>query len=402
MRRSTLYDQAEDPEGRLIWAYLYQLPTRIVYGIGISETVGEEAKALGAKRALIVSDPGVIAAGIVDQVVSHLKNTGITVDVYGEVVANPVIATIERGVELVKETQPDVIVGVGGGSSLDSAKLIAMMETNPGSVSDYFGYNLVKNRRRCSLIAIPTAAGTSSEVTMWAVVTDTENKRKQGIGSVLNNADLALVDPLLTMSMPPRQTAEVGLDALSHALEGYVSKGAWPVTDALAEAAIKLVSDNLRIAVADGKDIRARDNMMMASMMAGMAFPHAGAGMVHGMGQPLSAFYNFGHGYTMAAMMPYVEEFNRLANPAKFASLAKLLGESVDGLSDHRAAERAPVALAKIFEDVELPRLREMGASHEDIPALSEAAWEETGNLATNPRSMTKADIDHIYELAFS
>lgn len=402
MRRSTLYDQAEDPEGRLIWAYPYQLPTRIVYGIGISETVGKEAKGLGAKQALVVSDSGVIASGIVDQVTSHLKSAGIAVEVYAEVVPNPVIATIERGVELVQETQPDVIVGVGGGSSLDSAKLIAMMETNPGSVSDYFGYDLVKNRRRCSLIAIPTAAGTSSEVTMWAVVTDTENKRKQGIGSVLNNADLALVDPLLTVTMPPRLTAEVGLDALSHAIECYVSKGAWPVTDALAEAAIKLVSDNLRIAVANGKDIQARDSMMMASMMAGMAFPHAGAGMVHGMGQPLSAFYDFGHGYTMGAMMPYVEEFNCMANPAKFASLAELLGESVDGLPDHRAAERTPIALAKLFEDVDLPSLKEMGASHDDIPALSQAAWEETGNLATNPRSMTKADIDHIYELAFT
>jgi len=402
MRRSSIFDQAEDAAGRLLWAYTFDLPTRILYGIGISETVGDEAKRLNAKRALVVTDKGVVRVGIVDQVVANLKQAGIAVDVYDEVIANPVDATIIGGLKMLRETKPDLIVGVGGGSPIDSAKLIAIMETNEGAVSDYFGYGHVKAKRKCPLIAIPTTAGTGTEVTMWAVVTDTQKRQKQGVGSVLCMADVALVDPLLTVTMPAKPTAEVGLDALSHALEAYVSTTAWPVSDALAEYAIKLAADNLRIVVANGKDIKARDAMMMASMLGGMAFPSGGVGMVHGMGHGLSAFYNLSHGYTMGAMMPYVEELNYMANPSKFAKLARLLGEPVDGLSDLRAAERVPVALAALFKDVGMPNLVDAGARCEDIPALTELAWEEVGNRGTNPHPMTKADIALVYEWAFA
>jgi alcohol dehydrogenase class IV len=402
MRRSSIFNQAPDAAGRILWSYVFNVPTRIQYGIGISETLGEEAKKLGAKRALLVTDQGLVKAGLADQMVSYLKDAGIAVDVYDQVVPNPVDSTITNGYKMLQETRPDVIVGLGGGSAIDSAKLIAMMETNPGRLSDYFGYGHVKNKKKCPLIVVPTTSGTGTEVTMWAVVTDTAKRQKQGVGSELVMADIALVDPLVTVTMPPKATAEVGLDALSHALEAYVSTTAWPLTDAIAEAAIQLVADNLRTAVFNGMDIKARDAMMMASMLGGLSFPSAGVGMVHGMGHGLSAFYNFSHGYTMGAMMPFVEEFNYMANPSKFARLAQLLGENVDGLSDVKAAACVPEALGTLFKDVKMPNLVDAGAKTGDIPALVDLAVLEIANNATNSRPMTKDDISRVYEEAFA
>ena len=390
-----------DPKSLLFKTFAYWMPTGIIYGFDAVATLEEHAKRFPAEKALIITDEGIVKAGVADKVKGYLEAAQIEVSTYDEVVTNPTVESIEDALHVFRNEKPEILVGLGGGSSIDTAKLVGARVTNPDiSIVNLEGFGKINNPRNVPLIAIETAAGTGSEVTPWAVTTDTKRKRKFHIGDVKLTPDLAFLDPLLTVSLPPQVTAESGMDALSHAIECYVTKEAWSLTDALAIAAIELISNNIRLAVINGENLAARDNMLMGSLLAGIAFPNAGVGMVHGMGYPLSGFYNIGHGATMGMLLPYVEEFNLPTNYKKFAKIASIMGEEISDLPMHEAAQKAVVALKKLNADISIPTLKEVGIKREDIPVLAESATSDEINMRTNPRPMNLEDIRGIYERA--
>lgn len=401
MGNSTLFDHLTQPKGLWKSDFSYHLPCKIIFGIGVSNRIGEEARKLRAKRVLVITDKGMLKAGIVGVIRDSLGKPNIDVEVHDGVVANPTIKSVEEAFSVMKEIKPNVLIGLGGGSSIDTAKVVAVMDTNPIPVPNMLKGTELKNPRRIPLIAIETAAGTGAEVTLFAPVMDTERKIKISIASAFLMPDVAICDPLLTISLPSKATAEMGIDALSHALESYVAKDSWPVTDALALSAIKIIFANLRTAVVDGRNIRAREGMLMGSLMAAMAFPFAGAGMIHGTAGPLSGFYNFAHGLTVGIMMPYIEEFNLSSNYRKFATIAQAAGEKVDGTPTRENAEKAIKVLIDVTKDVGIPgSLKKVGVKHEDIPALTQRAFEH-GCMSMNPRRMSIEDIRNVYEQAF-
>ena len=385
--------------------FSYFLPCKILFGVGVADKIGEEAKKLGCTKVLVISDKGIVNSGLVDIVSDTLKSSGIDVLVYDGVVVNPTIESVEDAYSKIKEVKPDGLVAVGGGSAIDTAKVASLMDTNDVPLEKVIRGEPLKNPRNIPLIAVETCSGTSAEITLGAPVTDAKTEDKLGFGTPLLIPDVAICDPLFTLSVPPRVTAFTGIDCLSHAIESYVSKEAWPVTEALSLGAIKLVFDNLRKAVFDGKNVQAREGMLMANLMAGMAFPYSGVGMVHGCGEPLSGVYNMAHGLTMGLMMPYVEKFNMPSDFSKFKEIAMAAGENVEGLAEREAAEKAIVALVKLNKDVGIPdTLEEAGVKKGDLSKIIEKAFNHsrTGYNLYNPIAMTKKDIEDLYNQAFS
>lgn len=383
--------------------FTYYLPTKIFFGVGVANRTGEIANNLGMKKVLIITDSGINKTGIVDKIKETFKDFNISSDIYDGVIVNPTIDSVYEALTAVKKSNPDGIVAIGGGSPIDTAKLASVMENNDESVSlsEALMGRKYKNPRRIPLIAIETAAGTAAEVTLFAVATDMKRKFKGGVASSQMCPEVAICDPLLTTSLPPKITAETGVDAFSHALEAFVAKDACPITDALAIKAIELIFENLRTAVYDGENIKAREAMLLANLIAGMAFPYAGTGMVHGLAEPLSGLYNLSHGVTISIMLPYVEKFNLPASYDKFAKVAQVAGENIYGLSLVESAEKAIKAMAMLAADVGIPHsLKDVGVKPEDFPALAEVALQH-GAMNWNPRKMTKEDILRIYEQAY-
>lgn len=392
----------ETIKNALFKEYNYSLPTKIIFGLNSIERVSYEMEKLNAKKALIITDKGIIKAGIVKRVEDNLKKYKKEYNIFDNVRPNPTEDSVKEALNNLRKYSPDILIAVGGGSSIDTAKIAAALDTNSiSSIANWEGYGKIKNKRRIPLIAIDTVAGTGSEVTLWAPVINEELRRKCSIGDFSLAPDVAICDPLLTVSVPPHITAETGLDALSHALECYVARGSWEITDALAIKSMELNFKNIRRVVTKGDDIEARKNMMMASLMAGMAFPHAGAGMVHGMGEPLSGFYDLGHGLTMGMLMPYVEEFNLPASYSKFAKIAEVAGENVKDISVYEAARKSINALKNLNRDFNIPSMKEAGVRKEDIAEIVKEAAEDEGNMQSNPRKMKEDDIRKIYEKAY-
>jgi len=381
--------------------FSFYLPCKIIFGVGTADRVGKEAKELGCKKMLLITDKGISKTGIVDILTNNLKSAGVDVEIYDGVVANPTIKSVEEALSVMKAIKPDGLIAVGGGSAIDTTKVIALLDTNDVPLKEVIRGRALKNPRNIPLIALETCAGTSAEITLFAPVTDTETEDKLGFGSPLLIPDVAICDPLLTLSVPARVTAQTGIDCLSHALESYVAKSAWPVSEALALGAIKLVFENLRDAVFNGKNVKAREGMLMANLMAGMAFPHSGAGMVHGFGEPLSGVYNMPHGLTIALMMPYVEKYNIPSNYNKFVEIAKVAGENIEGMTAVEAADKAITALVRINKDVGIPdSLKEAGVKKEDFPKLINKAFNH-GCMGWNPILMSKEDVKNIFEQAY-
>jgi len=380
---------------------LFRTTRRILFGLGAVEKIGTEAQLLKAKKVLIITDPGVIQAGLLESVEKSLQSVGLPFVIFDGVEPDPRIEVVEKSVEKTKKEGIDLIIGFGGGSSLDIAKVTSIMITNTGKIDSFFGIDLVPNPG-VPVILIPTTAGTGSEVTPIAILSDTKEKLKKGIVSPTLFPEVAIVDPKLTIGLPPSVTAFTGMDALTHAIEAYYSINATNLSDLFALKAMELLSKNLRMAYAHGENLAARTNMMEGSLLAGIAFANAGVGAVHAFAYPLSGEFHLAHGLTNTLMLPYVMRYNILGCPHKFAQMAKAFGEKVEGISELVGAEIAVRFIERLSDDIRVPRrLRDVGIPEDAIPRLAEAAMKVTRLLANNPRKVTLEDAVVIYKSAY-
>jgi alcohol dehydrogenase class IV len=362
--------------------------------------VGDEAKALGRSRALIVTDPGIVSAGYTKIVEEALHNAKIEVGIFDGVVPEPPSRCVEDGVKMIREGRYDLVIGIGGGSSLDIAKGVAIMATNPGKVVDYAGIDLVP-KAGLPKILIPTTAGTGSETSRSLVVTD-ENNVKRSIASSFGISDVAILDPMLTLSMPPLVTANTGMDALVHAIESFVSATTTPFAEILAIEAIRLIAHNLPLAYSKGSNLTARYNMLLAASLAGLAFASSRLGIVHGLAYVIDTEYHLPHGRANAIMLPHVMEFNKTGNLAKFGRIAEAMGEPVKGLSPYEAADKSVQAVKNLLAALQVPyRLSQYGIPKEHLPKLIEGGMRQARLFVPNPRDVTQEDLRWIYERAF-
>jgi alcohol dehydrogenase class IV len=377
--------------------FVFRMPTRVVFGVGAAAKVGEECKKFKAEKAFLVTGrTATRKAAFFTTVVESLKAANIEVEVYSEVEADPSIETIDAGVEALRRSGADIVIALGGGSPIDASKALTILQTNEGSVRDYiYGKKQITNPT-LPLIVIPTTAGTGSEVTAASVVTDKQGKAKLGFSHDYMMPKLAIIDPETHVGMPPSTTAATGIDALTHALEAYVSLNAEPISDALCLHSIKLIGKYLRRAVANGNDIEARSNMVLASLIAGAGFTNAGLGAVHGIAHSLGARYHIAHGVANGLILPYVMECNLIGNLEKFKDIAEALGEKTEGLTLREAAELAVDAVVQLKEDIGIPHtLKEVGVDKKDFP---EIIHDTMGYrlLAINPRKLSERDVEKI------
>lgn len=380
---------------------IFRTTPKIIFGIGSLGRIGEEVKALGAKKALIVTDPGIVKAGLNKAVEGTLSTAGIDFSVFKDVEPEPRIEVVRNCVEVARKEKTDLLIALGGGSSIDTTKVTSIMMTNEGKVEDFFGIDLIPHRG-ISKIAIPTTAGSGSEATPIAILSDVQEKLKKGIVSHFLFPDVSILDPVLTIGLPPEITASTGMDALVHAIEAYTSINATSLTDILAFKAMGLIYDNLRTAYANGSNLDARNQMLMASNLAGISFANAGVTAVHAFAYPIGAEYHLPHGVANALMLPHVMRFNILGNLAKFADIAVAFGERVEKLSRLESAEIAINAVERLANDINVPRrLRDFDITDKDIPRLAEGVLKVTRLLANNPRRVTLKDAIHIYESAY-
>ncbi len=380
---------------------LFRTTKRILFGLGAVEKTGTEAQSFKAKKILIITDPGVIQAGLLQHVEKSLQSVGLPFAIFDGVEADPRIEVVEKSVKKAKKEGIDLIIGFGGGSSLDIAKVTSILITNEGKIDSFFGVDLVPNSG-VPVILIPTTAGTGSEVTPIAILSDTKEKLKKGIVSPTLFPKVAIIDPKLTVGLPPSMTAFTGMDALTHAIESYYSINATDLSDILAFRAMELLSKNIRMAFAHGENLTARSNMMEGSLLAGIAFANAGVGAVHAFAYPLGGEFHLAHGLTNTLMLPYVMRYNILGCPDRFATMARAFGEKVEGLSELDAAEAAIRFVERLSDDLRVPRrLRDVGIPEKAIPGLAEAAMKVTRLLANNPRKMTLEDANTIYKSAY-
>ena len=380
--------------------FMFDMPTLIKFGVGVAENIGEEAKKLTAKKILLVSDKGVVKAGLVGKVGGFLQASGVEFLIFDEVGPNPRDKTIEKGTALARREKIDVIVAVGGGASMDTAKAIAMLVTNGGSIFDYRGRDKVKNPP-LPLIVVPTTAGTGSEVSLWTNVDDTSTEpyEKVSIGSRLLYPRVLLADPSLTVSLPPALTASIAMDGLTTAIEAYTSPKGSPLTYALALKSIELMAYNLPRAYAYGNDLEARAATMLAGTMAGIAFANSSIGPVHSMGLAVSNLYDTPHGISVAIFLPYVMEFNTIADPKKFADIALAMGENITGLSMRKASIKSVEAVRRLMRDINIPTPQQIGAKLEDIPQMAKIAL-ACGASRTCVREPTEEEFASLFERA--
>lgn len=382
--------------------FLYRSPTPVLCGVGVAKQVGEETRKLGAKTALLVTDPGVAGAGLVEPIKQSLAASGVSVSLFDQSATPPIISVLENCAVLMRELKPDLLVAVGGGSAMDTAKLAGMLWVNGGTVRDYIQGKAIE-KPLPPLIALPTTSGTGSEVTWSAVFTDEATKLRHAFGfggaEGLLSPTLAMVDPLLAQSMPPHIAAWTGMDALTHAIEGYTSPVAEPMTDALALNAIRLIADNLRPAVAFCQNLEALYNMAVAATMAGVVINCARVGLVHAMARSMTGVFNIHHGLANGMLLGAVMEFNLISNPPKFAEIARALGERVEGLSTLEAAQCAVDSLRQLAQDIGLPpSLQELGVKAEDVPRLTDDIMLNQVGLGYNPRMVNRSDVVRILE----
>jgi len=376
---------------------LFRTIPRIVMGPGAIQQLADEVRALNAEKVLIVTDKGLAAAGLVGRAQGILEKAGIQQAVFDDVEADPRYEIVADCVAVIQREKPDLIIGMGGGSPIDIAKVSAVLAKNKGPISEYFGIDLIPQAGLPKLI-IPTTAGTGSEVTPIAILSDHTEKLKKGIVSHHLFPSTALLDPELTLGLPSQVTAATGMDALIHAVEAFTSKNATSITDMLARQAMRLIAANIRTAYADGSNLTARSRMLEGSLLAGMAFVNAGVTAVHAFAYPIGAEFHIPHGVANSIMLAPVMEFNKLGNLEKFAEIAEYLGENVIGLSDRQAAEVAVDAMRILAADLNIPaHLSKFGIKDEDIPALAAGVMKVTRLLANNPRELSQQDAEAIY-----
>jgi 1,3-propanediol dehydrogenase/alcohol dehydrogenase len=375
---------------------LFVSPSKILYGEGSLNKAGEEAALFGEKVMIVTGKNSCKKFGILDKLIKILEDAQLKVVVFDKVESDPSIDTVEEGLVIARKENCDSIIAIGGGSPIDAAKAIAIMLTNKG---DLASYQKQKPSVKCKpLIAIPTTAGTGSEVSKFLVITDTVNKIKMLIGGENCVPEVAILDPLVTLTMPPKVTGTTGIDALTHAIEAFISTKAQPLTNVFALKAINLISQNLVKAMKNGDNLEARSNMLLGQMYAGLAFSNASVALVHSMSRPLGAYFGIPHGMANAILLPKVMEFNRSACPEKFAEVAKAMGENIDNLTIREASMKAIQAIINLYDDTALPKtLSVIGVTKDKIPVMAQDAF-NSGSTSFNPCKPKLEDIISLYE----
>ena len=375
-----------------------EMPTKLVHGAGALAHLREALRVLGVTRPMLVTDPGVAAAGLVDLTLGHLDGPVV----FDEVRPNPDIALVDGGAEIYRESGCDGLVALGGGSSIDTAKSIGVVVQHEGSILDYEWGHSPLEKRVPPLVAIPTTAGTGSEVTLWAVITDHERKIKFNVGgSPLIGPHVALIDPELTLGLPAPVTAATGMDALSHAIECYTCDYHQPFNDAVALLAVELAGRWLRTAVSDGSNLEARTSMAHAATLGGMAYGTESAGAAHAMSQSAGGVHDCPHGALTARLLGPVCEYNVPALPERYARIAVGLQVDTSGMHAHEAALAAVEELYRLTDDVGIPTMEALGFSEDEIPMLARIAFEDPQTIG-NPREVDVSGYEEIYRNAFS
>ena len=370
------------------------------FGAGAISEIVNEAKKRGFKKILVVTDPDLLKFGVTKKVTDLLDNAGLSYEVFSNVKANPSVFCVKAGLEVFKDSKADSIVAIGGGSAMDTAKAIGIISANP-EFSDVVSLEGVADTKNPSvpIIAVPTTAGTAAEVTINYVITDEAKKRKFVCVDPHDIPIVAVVDSDMMSSMPKGLTASTGMDALTHAIEGYTTLAAWELTDALHLKAIEIIGRSLRAACEN--DPKGREDMALGQYVAGMGFSNVGLGVVHGMAHPLGAFYDTPHGIANAVLLPYVMEYNAEYTGDKFKYIAEAMGVDTAGMDQAAYRKAAVDAVRKLSADVGIPaKLHEIGVKEEDLPALAESAFADvcTGG---NPRPCTVESILGIYKTAY-
>jgi len=397
-----------------VWSF--HTAGRLVFGSGAAQKIGELTASVGVARVLVVTDPALIRAGLLDQVRAPLVEAGITVDVFDGGRPEPPLEVADEAIEQARRFKPDGVLGLGGGSNMDLAKTVATVFTHGGGPRDYFSFDNVPGPV-VPIICVPTTSGTGSEVSHAAVLTDASARIKVSTLSNHLRPRLAVVDPRLTLSCPPKATADSGIDALTHAVEAYTAVdadqlaaepgqaspyyGRNPLCDALAEKAIALIARHLVTAVCEGDNLRAREGMSLAATLAGMAFSNAGVALVHALEYPIGGALHCSHGAGNGLLLPFVMRYNLPERTAALARIAALWGEDTSGLDETQAAERAVAAIEQLKRDIGIPlRLAELGATKDQLPGFAEKAFAIKRLMQTNPRTPTLDDLLGILQAA--
>jgi alcohol dehydrogenase class IV len=377
----------------------FRVPQTIHVGIGCHDRVAPEAARIGGGKALVVTDANVRATAMAGKVIEQLSGAGILRGVFSDIPGEPTTTEVEKGLAALTAAKADTVVAIGGGSVIDTAKAVAVMATNEGSIVGYKGANKVK-KSKLPLVAVNTTAGTGSEVTRFAIITDPESNVKMLIADPHLIPDVAIDDPLFTVTCSQFVTASTGLDALTHAIESYISVRSTALSNSLALSAIKKIGLGLRAAFKNGDDLIARTMMHVASLEAGMSFSNASVALVHGMARPIGAYFHKAHGISNAVLLPHVMEWSISGAPGLFADIARALDVNTTGLSEAQAAERAVVGVRALCGDLQIPGLVGLGIDPDKLMALAPTMAKDaldSGSPANNPRVPTVEEIVDLY-----
>ncbi|HHX8486104.1 L-threonine dehydrogenase [Vibrio diabolicus] len=375
------------------------IPTVNLMGAGCLKDAADSIQSQGFKKGLIVTDKILNQIGVVKQVQDLLIERDVATVVYDGTQPNPTITNVNDGLALLKENECDFVISLGGGSPHDCAKGIALVASNGGKIGDYEGVDQ-SAKPMLPLVSINTTAGTASEMTRFCIITDEERHIKMAIVDKHTTPLMSVNDPELMLAKPASLTAATGMDALTHAIEAYVSIAATPITDAVAIKAIELIQAHLRTAVKNGENLEAREQMAYAQFMAGMAFNNASLGYVHAMAHQLGGFYDLPHGVCNAILLPHVQRYNAQVCPERLRDVAKAMGVDVEGMSAEQGAAAAIDAIVELAKDVGIPSgIKELGAKLEDIPTLADNALKDACGF-TNPKQATHEEISKIFEEA--
>ncbi|HAT4167328.1 TPA: L-threonine dehydrogenase [Clostridium perfringens] len=380
-------------------SYKFFMPAISLMGADCLKDAGDQVGELGFKKALIVTDKVLGQIGIVKKVTDVLDNKNIEYAIYDETKPNPTVKNVNDGLALLKEKECDFVISLGGGSAHDCAKGIALLATNGGEIKDYEGVDKSK-KPQLPMVGINTTAGTGSEMTLFAIITDEERHIKMALVDKHLTPIIAVNDPMLMLAMPKSLTAATGMDALTHAIEAYVSTAATPITDACAEKAIELISNYLVNAVENGQDVEARDMMAYAEYLAGMAFNNASLGYVHAMAHQLGGFYNLPHGVCDAILLPHVQEYNKSTSASRLAKIAKIMGGNIEGLTDEQGADLCIDMIKSLSQTIGIPEgLGVLGVKESDFETLATNALNDACSL-TNPRKGNLEEVIDIFKKA--
>ncbi|HAT4215497.1 TPA: L-threonine dehydrogenase [Clostridium perfringens] len=380
-------------------SYKFFMPAISLMGADCLKDAGDQVGELGFKKALIVTDKVLGQIGIVKKVTDVLDNKNIEYAIYDETKPNPTVKNVNDSLALLKEKECDFVISLGGGSAHDCAKGIALLATNGGEIKDYEGVDKSK-KPQLPMVGINTTAGTGSEMTLFAIITDEERHIKMALVDKHLTPIIAVNDPMLMLAMPKSLTAATGMDALTHAIEAYVSTSATPITDACAEKAIELISNYLVNAVENGQDVEARDMMAYAEYLAGMAFNNASLGYVHAMAHQLGGFYNLPHGVCNAILLPHVQEYNKATSASRLAKIAKIMGGNIEGLTDEQGADLCIDMIKSLSQTIGIPEgLGVLGVKESDFETLATNALNDACSL-TNPRKGNLEEVIAIFKKA--